>query len=74
MFFDLYNTFIIFQCYINDILYDFLDKFYMIYLNNIFIYINEIHENHVKYIYQILQYKFLNYNLYIKLKKYEFHI
>ena len=51
----------------------FLNKFYMIYLNDIFIYINEIHENHIKYIYQILQH-FLNYNLYIKLKKYKFHI
>jgi len=27
----------------------FLNKFYMIYLNDIFIYINEIHENHIKY-------------------------
>ena len=73
IFFNLYNIFTIFQYYINDILYDFLNEFYMIYLNNIFIYINKIHKNHVKYIYQILQY-FLDYNLYIKSKKYEFHI
>ena len=45
----------------------------MTYLNNILIYTDEIHEDHVKYIYQILQYLF-NYDLYIKLKKYEFYI
>ena len=73
IFFDLYNISIIFQYYINDALYDFLNEFYIIYLNNVLIYINEIHENHVKYIYQILQY-FLDHDLYIKLKKYEFHI
>ena len=47
MFFDLYNTFTIFQYYINNILYDFLDEFYMIYLNDILIYINDTHEKHV---------------------------
>src|SRR5947207_8479201 len=73
IFFDLYNTFITFQCYINDILYDFLDEFYMTYLDNIFIYIDKTHENHVKHIYQILQY-LLDYDLYIKLEKYEFHV
>ena len=71
--FNLYNIFITFQYYINDILYDFLDEFYMIYLNDIFIYINKTHENHVKYIYQVFQY-FLDHDLYIKLKKYKFHI
>ena len=45
----------------------------MIYLNDVFIYIDKIHENHVKYVYQILQH-LLNHDLYIKLKKYEFHI
>ena len=73
MFFDLYNTFTTFQYYINDILHDFLDEFYMTYLNDVFIYIDETHENHVKYIYQIFQH-FLDYDLYIKSKKYEFHI
>ena len=73
IFFNLYNISAIFQYYINDILYDFLNEFYIIYLNNILIYIDEIHENHIKYIYQILQY-FLDHDLYIKLEKYEFHI
>ena len=45
----------------------------MIYLNDIFIYINNIHENYVKHIYQILQ-GFLDYDLYIKLEKYKFHV
>ena len=73
IFFDLYNISIIFQYYINNILYNFLNEFYIIYLNDIFIYINKIHENYIKYIYQILQY-FLDYNLYIKFEKYKFHI
>ena len=45
----------------------------MIYLNDVFIYIDEIHEDHVKHVYQILQ-CFLDHDLYIKLEKYEFHI
>ena len=71
--FDLYNIFTIFQYYINDILHDFLDEFYMIYLNDIFIYTNETHEDHIKYIHQVFQ-RLFNYDLYIKLEKYEFHI
>ena len=73
MFFDLYNAFAIFQYYINDALRDFLDEFYMTYLNDILIYIDETHEDHVKHIHQILQH-FLDHDLYIKLKKYEFHV
>ena len=73
MLFDLYNTFTTFQYYINDILYDFLDKFYVIYLNDIFIYIDKTHEDYVKHIHQILQY-FFDHDLYIKLEKYEFYI
>src|SRR5947207_15570518 len=73
IFFDLYNIFATFQYYINYILYNFLDKFYVTYLNDILIYIDEIHEDHVKYIHQILQHLF-DYDLYIKLEKYEFHI
>ena len=71
--FNLYNILITFQYYINDILYDFLDEFYMIYLNNVFIYIDETHEDHVKHVYQVLQY-LLDHDLYIKLEKCEFHI
>src|SRR5947207_15297023 len=73
MFFDLYNALAIFQCYINDILRDFLDKFCMTYLNNVLIYTNETHKDHVKHVCQILQH-FLDHDLYIKLEKYEFHV
>ena len=45
----------------------------MIYLNDIFIYTNETHEDHIKYIHQVFQ-RLFNYDLYIKLEKYEFHI
>ena len=45
----------------------------MIYLNDIFIYTNDIHEKYIQYIYQIFQY-FFNHDLYIKFEKYEFHI
>ena len=37
--FSLYNDFIFFQRYINDVLFNYLDDFYIIYVNNIFIYI-----------------------------------
>ena len=73
MSFDLYNTSATFQCYINDALYDFLDEFYVIYLNDILIYTDETHENHVKHIHQVLQH-LLDHDLYIKLEKYEFHV
>ena len=36
--FKLYNDFIFFQRYINDVLFNYLDDFYTIYVNNIFIY------------------------------------
>src|SRR5436190_8838452 len=73
MFFDLCNTSAIFQCYINDALRDFLNEFYVTYLNNILIYIDKTHEDHVKYVHQILQH-LLDHDLYIKLEKYEFHV
>jgi len=40
MLFDLYNKFILFQKYINNIFREFLDKFCITYLNNILIYNN----------------------------------
>ena len=71
--FDLYNIPTLFQFYINDALHDFLDEFYIIYLDNVFIYTNDTHEEHVQYIHQVFQY-LLDYDLYIKLEKYEFHV
>ena len=73
MLFDLYNISTIFQCYINDVLRDFLDKFCVTYLNDVLIYIDEIHEDYGKHVHQILQHLF-DYNLYIKPEKYDFHV
>ena len=73
IFFNFYNIFITFQFYINNILYKFLNKFYIIYLDNIFIYTNDSFEDHINHVYQVFQ-CFLDNNLYIKLKKYKFHV
>ena len=73
IFFDFYNAFTIFQFYINDILYKFLNKFYIIYLDDIFIYINNSLENYINHIYQVFQCFFDN-DFYIKFEKYKFHI
>jgi hypothetical protein len=54
IFFILCNTSIIFQFYINDILYKFLDEFCVVYLNDILIYIDNIHEEYIQYVHQIL--------------------
>ena len=40
--FSLYNSFIFFQRYINDVLFNYLDEFYTIYVDNIFIYLNNL--------------------------------
>ena len=56
MLFDLlYNTPAIFQFYINDVLHDFLNNFYVIYLNDVFIYIDNTHEEYIQHVHQILQ-------------------
>ena len=52
--FKLYNAFIIFQAFINNILKKYLNIFYIIYLNNIFIY-NNIKEEYIYYIKKILK-------------------
>ena len=40
--FNLYNNFIFFQRYINDVLFNYLDDFCTIYVDNIFIYLNNL--------------------------------
>ena len=40
---------------------------------NVFIYTNDTHEEYIQYIHQVFQY-LLDYDLYIKLEKYEFHV
>src|SRR5947207_12443829 len=71
--FDFCNIFAIFQFYINDILYEFLNEFCIIYFDDVFIYTNNSLENHINHVYQIFQ-CFLDNNFYIKLEKCEFHI
>ncbi len=72
MFFDLCNEFISFQKYINNTLHEYLNKFYIIYLNDILIYSNNEleHEIHVKLILQKLREADLQMNI-IKCK---FHV
>jgi len=72
MLFDLINTSVIFQTYINKILTKLLNDFCVIYLNDILIFFVEKtdHVNHVK---QILE-KLRKFKLYASLKKCEFFI
>ena len=71
MLFRLINTSAIFQELINHVLYDHLNKFVIVYLDDILIYFKneENHEKHVKKVLKRLQEK----NLYLKSEKYEFH-
>src|SRR5436190_5760273 len=71
MLFELTNTSAIFQKLINHVLYDHLNKFVIAYLDNILIYLKN-KENHEKQIKKILR-RFQKKNLYLKLKKCEFH-
>jgi len=71
MLFDLYNEFVSFQKYINNILHEHLNKFYTAYLNDILIYFdNKLkHDIHVKLILQKLREANLQMNI-IKCKFY----
>ena len=73
MLFGLCNTPATFQSYINDVLHDFLDKFCVAYLDDVLIYTNGTHEEHVQYVHQVLQH-LLDHGLYAKLEKCEFHV
>ncbi len=71
MLFELMNVSTMYQEMINNILRQYLNRFVIIYLNNIIIYLNILKE-HVNYIFKIL--KYLNKrNLHLKLKKCEFY-
>ena len=52
--FDLTNDFFNYQHYMNDILFDFFNKFVQYYLNDIFIY-NKIKKKHIRHVRLILQ-------------------
>ena len=71
MSFRLTNASAMFQKLINHILYNYLNEFIIAYLNNILIYFKN-EKNHKKHVKKILK-KFQEKNLYLKLKKYEFH-
>ena len=53
LFFDLTNDFFNYQHYMNDILFDFFNKFIQCYLNNILIY-NKIKKKHIHHVRLIL--------------------
>src|SRR6266487_113549 len=71
MLFELTNILATFQELINHVLYNHLNKFVIMYLDDILIYFKnkEDHEKHVKEILKRLQEK----NLYLKSEKYKFH-
>ncbi len=72
IFFDLYNKFVLFQKYINNILRKFLDKFCIAYLNNILIYSNNKleYEIYVKFNFRKLR----EVDLQADIIKYKFYI
>jgi len=72
MSFDLINTFVIFQIYINKILTELLNDFCVIYLNDILIFFVE-KTDHVDHVKQILE-RLRKFKLYASLKKCEFFI
>jgi len=52
--FGLMNAPTSFQAYINDILYEFLDQFYVVYLDDILIYC-DTYEEHVQHVRSVLE-------------------
>ncbi len=71
MLFEFTNVLTIYQKIINNILRQYLNRFVIVYLNNIIIYLKILKE-YINYIFKIL--KSLNIkNLYFKLEKYKFY-
>ena len=70
--FELTNDLIIYQQYMNDILFEYLNDFYQIYLNDILIY-NRIKKDHVKHIRLVFQ-KLREIDLQMNILKCEFHV
>ena len=70
--FSLINTLIIFQAYINKVLFRLINYFIIIYLNNILIYF-KLRKDYYTYIKIIIK-RLRKYKLYIKLNKYFFNI
>ncbi len=72
MSFNLINTSVIFQTYINKIMTELLNDFYVVYLNDILIFFVK-KTDHINYVKQILE-RLRKFKLYASLKKYEFFI
>ena len=70
--FKLYNTPVIFQTFINDVLKEYLNVFCTAYLDDIFIY-NNIKKKYIYYIKKILK-KLQKTELYLNINKYDFYI
>jgi Reverse transcriptase (RNA-dependent DNA polymerase) len=70
--FGLINGPAIYQRYINDILFDYLDKFYMVYLDNILIYSDD-ELKHKVYIKKVLE-RLRNAGLQVDIKKCKFRV
>jgi Reverse transcriptase (RNA-dependent DNA polymerase) len=72
MSFDLINASATFQLYINEALRGYLDIFYIVYLDDIMVYLERI-EDYKKHVRKVLE-RLWQYNLYIKLSKCLFSI
>jgi hypothetical protein len=72
MFFELINASTSFQIYINYVFREYIKVFLIIYLNDIFIFSNNI-KDYIKHIKLILK-KLIKYKLYAKLEKCRFHL
>jgi len=69
--FSLYNTPTIFQNYINYILYNALNNYYTMYLDNVLIFL-KTRAKHIKYINKIIQ-RLSNARLQININKFKFY-
>ena len=70
--FSLTNTLVIFQAYINKVLFKLINYFIVVYLNNILIYF-KLEEDYYTYIRIVIE-RLRKYKLYIKLSKCFFNI
>ena len=70
MLFELTNAFAIFQTLFNKIINELMNKIYVIYFNDIFIYF-KIKKNHWRFVDEIFE-KLKNFNFYVKLSKCRF--
>lgn len=69
--FCLANSPSVFQSLVNDIFRDILDRWVVVYIDDILIYSNSVHE-HIRHVRSVLQ-RLIQYQLYAKAEKCEFH-